>query len=341
MTSQPGRAPLQERLLALTTAAGYRPEDPYVVGVQRRGAAAVFAAGGRSRDGRPLGSSSVVYTASLAKQVTAVCAALFVREGRLDLEDTLARWMPELPGWAADVRLRHLMSHTSGLGERLTFGDLERAGLDRTSDAVIDALVRSDALLSPPGTEHRYSNDGYVCLAIVLERVTGRSLADLARERLFRPLGMTSTRFWSGPAPHPPGAAPLDDALPTPLSVGDGGLWSTAEDLLRWNLALDRDALGVSALVQTPGRLDDGTPLDYAWGVGVREHGGRRVHRHGGRWAGLCAQLVRLDAEGGLVVLALDDDEDRTTALTDALLAELALLAGTTAPVDPDGPLGD
>ena len=118
--------------------------------------------------------------------------------------------------------------------------------------------------------------------------------------------------------------------------MGDGGLWSSAADLLRWNLALDRDALGVSALVQTPGHLDDGTSLDYAWGVGVREHRGRRVHRHGGRWAGLCGQLVRLDGQGGLVVLALDDDEDRTTALADALLAPA--LAG---PVTPGGPLED
>lgn len=79
-------------------------------------------------------------------------------------------------------------------------------------------------------------------------------------------------------------------------------------------------------------------------GVGVREQAGRPVHRHGGRWAGLCAQLVRLDAKGSLVVLALDDDEDRTTGLANALLTELVQRAGlaeTTGPVDPVGPLGD
>ena len=335
MTTQPGTDPSQDRVAALTRAAGYGPEDPYVVGVERHDAPPVFVAGGRSRTGEPLGPASVVYAASLAKQVTATCAALLVREGRLDLEDPLARWLPELPAWAADVRLRQLPSHTSGLPEVATFEELDEAGLDRTTAVVLDALVRAGGLASAPGTEHRYSNVGYVCLTVVLQRVTGRALADLAQERLFSPLGMASTGFWSGPAAHPPGAAPLDPAFPAPLSVGDGGLWSSAVDLLRWDLALDRDTLGVSALVQTPGHLDDGTPLDYAWGVGVREHRGRRVHRHGGRWAGLCAQLVRLDGQGGLVVLALDDDEDRTTALADALLTELA------GPVTPGGPLGD
>ena len=344
MTSQPGLAPLHDRLAALASAAGYGPNDPYVVGVQQVDAPPVFVAGGRTRDDQPLGPRTVVYTASFAKQVTAACAALLVQEGRLDLEDRLVRWLAELPTWAADVRLRHLLSHTSGLPEGVTFEELERAGLDRTTAVVVDALVRSDGLLSRPGTEHRYSNAGYVCLAAVLERLTGRSLADLAHERLLRPLGMPSTRFWSGPAPHPPLAAALDPAYPAPLSVGDVGLWSSAADLLRWNLALDRDVLGVSDLVQTPGRLDDGTPLGYAWGVGVREHAGRRVHRHGGRWAGLSAHLVRLDGEGSLVVLALDDDEDRTTALAEALLAALAEQPGATAPVDPvdpEGPLGD
>ena len=338
VTSQPGTGPLADRVAALTSAAGYGPDDPYVAGVQRNGTPPVFAAGGRTRDRVPLDPGSVVYTASLAKQVTAVCAALLEREGRLDLDDPVVRWMPELPGWAADVKLRHLLSHASGLPDVATFDELERAGLDRTTAVVVDALVRSNGLVSAPGIEHRYSNAGYVCLAVVLERVTGRPLADLTQERLFRPLGMASTRLWSGPAPHPPGAAPLDDAFPAPLSVGDGGLWSSAADLLRWNLAVDRDALGVSALVRTPGRLDDGTPLDYAWGVGVREQADRPVHRHGARWAGLCGQLVRLDGEGSLVVLALDDDEDRASALADALLAELAERTG---PVDPEGPLGD
>ncbi len=87
---------------------------------------------------------------------------------------------------------------------------------------------------------------------------------------------------------------------------------------------MDRDELGVSALLQTPGHLDDGTPLSYAWAVDVREHAGHRIYRHGGSWAGLSAQLVRLAGQGsGFVIIALDDDRDRTAALATALLEDL------------------
>ncbi|MEQ4724495.1 serine hydrolase domain-containing protein [Nonomuraea sp. B19D2] len=155
------------------------------------------------------------------------------------------------------------------------------------------ALARLDHLVSTPGTEYRYCNAGYVCLAVIIERAASRPLPDFAREHVFAPLGMASSRYWPGPARHPPGAVPLDPHYPAPLSLGDGGVWSTATDLIRWNQALERDELGVSALLQTPGRLDDGTRLDYAWALGVREHAGRRIYRHGGRWARLSAARGR------------------------------------------------
>lgn len=308
----------------LISDAGYGAEDPLVVGVQRAGQPPELWTGGRSATGEPLTGTTSVYTASLAKQVTAACAALLVHEGRLDVESSLSRWLPELPPWAAGMRVRHLVAHTSGLPDVPGFAELRRAGLDRTTARVVDALRDRDGLTATPGTEHRYSNAGYVCLGVVVARAAGRSLPDLAAADVFAPLGMAHSVFWPGPAPHPPGAAPLDPAHPAPLSLGDGGLWSSATDLLRWNQALERDELGVSALLQTPGRLDDGSLLDYAWGLGVREHAGRRVYRHGGRWAGLSAQLVRVAGAGSsLVVLALDDDEGRAQRLAAALLAQL------------------
>jgi CubicO group peptidase (beta-lactamase class C family) len=315
---------LRERVAALIGVAGYGVDDPLVVGVQRDNASPVFLVGGRTLAGESLTADAIVYTASLSKQITAACAALLVQEGRLDIESSLAQWMPELPAWADAVRLRHLISHTSGLPEGVEFDDLHRARLDRTTDGVIGALVRVDHLDSAAGTEFRYCNAGYLCLAVIVGRAAGRPLADFAREHVFVPLGMVDSRYWSGPASHPPGAVPLDSHCPAPLSLGDGGVWSTAADILRWNQALERDELGVSAILQAPGRLDDGTWLDYAWGLDVREHVGRRIYRHGGRWAGVSAQLVRLADQGSsFVIIALDDDEDRTAALANAMIEEL------------------
>lgn len=304
--------------------AGYGAHDPLMVGVQQDSAPPVFLTSGRTTAGEPLTAGTIVYTASLSKQITAACAALLVQQGRLDTESTLTQWMPELPTWAGTVRLRHLISHTSGLPEGIEFDDLHRAKLDRTTAGVIDALVRLDHLASTPGTEYRYGNAGYVCLAVIIERAASRPLPDFAREHVFGPLGMANSRYWSGPGQCPPGAAPLDPHYPAPLSVGDGGVWSTAPELIRWNQALERDELGVSTLLQTPGHLDDGTQLDYAWALDVREHAGRRIYRHGGRWAGLSAQLVRLaDQCSSFVIIAMDDDEDRTATLAKAMIEEL------------------
>jgi CubicO group peptidase (beta-lactamase class C family) len=297
----------------LVDAAGYQSTAPVVVGAQL--VDPIFHGGGG------LTADRGIYTASLSKQITAACAALLVRQGRLDTDATLAQWMPELPAWARTVRLRHLIHHTSGLPEGVHIDDILRNEPARTTDAVIRALTRRDHLDRTPGTAYAYCNAGYVCLGVVVSRAAGRPLPDFAQEHVFGPLGMAGTRFWTGPAPHPPGAAPLDPSYPAPLSLGDGGVWSTARDLLRWNRSLLSDDLGVAELTHTPGRLEDGTLLDYAWGVGVRSHHGHRSYWHGGSWPGVTAQLVRIpEKDAGLVVVALDDDSERATKLATAVV---------------------
>jgi CubicO group peptidase (beta-lactamase class C family) len=260
-------------------------------------------------------TTTLIYMASLAKQVTAACAALLVREGLLDVDTTVAEWLPDLPPWSRMVRVRHLLHHTGGLPV-----DVDVAG-DRTTAGILAAARSLDA---PPGTRYAYSNVGYVVLAEIVRRTAGESLPGFAHRRIFAPPAMTQTLFWDGPEPAPPGAAPLDPPRPAPLSLGDGGMWSTAADMLRWADALDHNSLGIGDLIETPGRLDDGTPLDYAWGTGVRTYAGHRAYLHGGAYADVRTVLVRVPEKGlDLVVLALGDHCPRRNTLTDALLDAL------------------
>jgi CubicO group peptidase (beta-lactamase class C family) len=298
--------PLAVTLSQAAAQSGYQRDDPLVIAIGRAGrrpahlARGCFPAGSSgviacSVDpgrGGPT-TSTLIYVASLAKQVVAACAALLVRDGRLDVEEPVS---------VEGVRVRHLIHHTSGLPLDPPAADLEFS----------------------PGTRFSYSNVGYVVLAEVVSRAAGMPLADFARQRIFEPLGMTDSMFWAGPEPAPPGAAPLDPVRPAPLSIGDGGLWSTAADLLRWADGLDADRLGVTDLVQTPGALDDGTPLDYAWGMGIRTRLGRRTFQHGGGFADVRTMLVRVPGEGlDLVILALADRSERRTILTGKLLEAL------------------
>ncbi|MFE3455168.1 serine hydrolase domain-containing protein [Nonomuraea sp. NPDC059194] len=303
------------RLHDLISAAGYTTGEPVAVGLQYGDAPPILAT-----HGPPLTAMTLTYAASLSKQVTAACAALLARRGDLDPGSPLAHWLPHLPAWARAVRVRHLLHHTAALPADADL-DASAHTPDRTSASVLQALARIPALTRRPGTEHTYSNAGYVCLAAVVEQVAGTPLPAFARTHLFTPLGLTSTRFWPGPDPAPPGAAPLHPRHPAPLSLGDGGLWTTLTDLLRWSQALNDDDLALTPMLQTPGRLDDGTPLDYAWGMAVRTHAGHTVYRHGGGWIGLRALQARIPELGlSVALIATRDHTERRLPLMDSLL---------------------
>jgi hypothetical protein len=131
---------------------------------------------------------------------------------------------------------------------------------------------------------------------------------------------MDRSLFWAGPSPSPPTAVlgAAEQTQVTPLSVGDGGLWTSVSNLLRWNEAILSDALGISARMHTPGRLDDGTPLDYAWGVRVFQASGQTVHSHGGDFGNATARLIRLPDIGvSLAALAADNNVHRMDRLAE------------------------
>ena len=317
-----------ERLIA---AAGYDSSTLVAVGVGLP-SLSVLAAHGDGVGGRALDCDAVGYAGSLAKQITGACAALLTQDGTFDVEAPIADMLPELPRWAGTIRARHLIHHTAGLpSTEVVWAQMERSGeSDWTSDGVIAALSTIHELEQQPGTTYAYSNVGYICLARILERLSGNDLNTFARKHFFTPLQMRATTLWSGPARSPATAAlaqPLHS--PAPLSVGDGGLWTSVRDLLRWNAWLLADTSGVAATLHTTGALDDGTPLDYAWGVRVFRVGGHRVESHGGSWKGATAKLVRLPDIGvSFAALARDGSVERMTALSSSLQDEL--LSGTT-----------
>ena len=270
--------------------------------------------------GRPVEAGTPFYVASVTKQLVGVLTAQQVLAGRLDVEAGVRTLLPGLPSWAAPVRVRHLLHHTSGLPG--TSRVLAAAGLVEeralTNAAVLAGLDRLAGPDRPPGKVFAYSNVGYVVLAEVLAAVTGIALPVLARRQVMDPLGLTG---WLG---APPAGTP--DGRRPPGTLGDGGWWTGAADLLTWLDALDRGLLGsgVSALVQTPGRLDDGSPLTYGWGVTVHADGGPTALTHGGSWPGWTAKTVRSRGTGTAVaLLTTSDDADAVSRAAVELHAQL------------------
>jgi CubicO group peptidase (beta-lactamase class C family) len=235
---------------------------------------------------------TVMYAASIAKQVVGLLAAQQVCAGTLAAEDLLSDCMDGLPPWAGTVRVRHLAHHTSGLP---TGWAQTRGG---GSAGALAWLRQLDELETEPGSTYRYSNIGYICLAEIVSRTVGAPVADVAAD-LFTRLGMSDTSL-SDTIPY----EPAEQQLP-PRTVGDGGLWLSVRDLRSWNDAMNRRALGaeVHVLAETPGTLDDGTALDYAWGVRILQHVGRRVVSHGGSWPTWSAKAMRWPDAGVSVAL--------------------------------------
>jgi CubicO group peptidase (beta-lactamase class C family) len=252
---------------------------------------------------------TVMYVASVTKQLVAALVAMVVDEGAMSYHEPVTSYLASLPGWVDRVRVRHLLHHTSGLPELTEPGT---AGLDNLG--VLDRLRSSPAPDARPGTRFCYSNTGYVLLATALEAALQQPVETLARARVFVPLGMADSRL------GPPVPVRLTGRPDVPRTVGDGGWWTSAADLHRWLVALNTARFGapLTRTLETPGRLDDGTPLDYAWGMRVSEVAGRRTLTHGGSWPGWLSKTVRQPAEGVAVCVL-------STAPDEVLVSETAL----------------
>ena len=232
--------------------------------------------------------------ASLTKQFTATAILLLVKDGCLSLDDRVREILPELPAYARDVRVRHLLTHTSGLWAYEDF--VPDSQTTQVHDRDVPALVQhADSLYFRPGSAYRYSNTGYALLALVVERRSGKSFARFLHERIFQPLGMQSTVAYEAgisTVPHRAfGYSPTGDSFsPTDQSstsavLGDGGVYSSTHDLAIWDRALDSRVLLGEQLQQeawSAARLDDGTPTRYGFGWFV-DNGGEdlRVSHHG------------------------------------------------------------
>lgn len=247
-------------------------------------------------------SERVVYGASVAKQFTAFLAALLVAERQWTATARIRALMPELPSWAKQIEVQHLVHHTSGLPGTPTLRDRGVAWpVTWGNPETLRAVVREVVPDRPPGVAWEYCNVGYVLLAVAIERLVDRPFAELAQKRLFDPAGMTTSHF-GRPPPH----ARVSGA--EPATIGDGGLWTTPVDLERWNQAMNSRAFGTAVhdLAERPGRLGDGSLLAQGWGVGIVNTSGRALFHRGGDVEGWTTKVVREPTSATSVVLATD-----------------------------------
>jgi CubicO group peptidase (beta-lactamase class C family) len=254
--------------------------------------------------------STVFNIGSMAKQFTAFTIALLEDEGQLSFDDDIRKHLPEMHDFGQTITIRHLIHHTSGLRgsfpELLALAEWRDADYTTTDD-VFRLLTSQRELNYPPGEEHLYVNSGYVLLAKICERVSGQSFTEFSKRRIFDPLGMTHSFIHDSVFMIIPGRAQgyYDDqtgwfnAPLTDCVVGPTNVYTTVEDLTLWDENFYSGQVGGQAVIEQmhqPGRLNDGSELDYAFGLMVgptHAHRGWQVVEHGGGQGGYGAWMLR------------------------------------------------
>jgi CubicO group peptidase (beta-lactamase class C family) len=266
---------------------------------------------------------------SVSKQVTAAAVHLLAARGRIQLTDDVRQYFPELPVYDAPITLTHLLQHTSGLRDWGAIAGIQgwpRGTRVLNHQHVLDLIVRQRGLNHAVGAAYSYTNSGYSLLAMLVERVSGKSLAAFTAEEFFVPLQMAHTSWRDDFARVVPGRAQayarqgaawrLD--MPFENPHGHGGLLTTIGDLLRWNAAMDARRLGspdVSAAMEVRGVLRDGTPIRYAGGLTHGNWGGTPEIGHDGSTAGYRAHLARWPSVQASAVVLCNAATANATAL--------------------------
>jgi len=255
----------------------------------------------------PISSATVFQLNSTSKQFTAMSIALLAEQGKISLDDDVRKFLPEMPEYESPITIRHLIHHTSGIRDYLDLMGLAGMSDDDyyTDDEAVEMLARQKELNFKPGDQFLYSNSGYFLMSVIVKRVSGKSLHEFAEENIFKPLGMKNTHFHddhtvivknraTGYSPREGGGYRIN--MTTLDMVGDGGVCTTVEDLLLWDQNFYQNKLGGKDLVNqllTPGTLNSGEKLSYAFGLGVGTYMGLKMVSHAGAFAGFRSQMVR------------------------------------------------
>jgi CubicO group peptidase (beta-lactamase class C family) len=271
---------------------------------------------------------------SITKQFVSACILMLAEEGKLSVHDPVARYYPNLTR-AQDITLFDLMSHTSGYPDYYPLDFVDRRMMKPISaDALIHEYA-SGKLDFEPGTRWSYSNTGYIILGRVIERVSGLALGTFLEQRIFKPVRMEHTYFVPKPeqprlargytafALGPPELAPMES--PGWLDAA-GGIFSTATDLVHWDLALAGGQVlkpDSYRLMTTPRKLKNDKTVNYGCGVRITQQAGETIVQHGGAISGFLAFNAMIPRTRSAIVLLSNTEDVRPGPLQESLLSLL------------------
>lgn len=292
----------------------------------------------------PNGPDVIYRIGSTSKQFTAASVSLLALDGKIDFEAPITKYFPEFSQHEPPVLVRHLVHHISGIPDYIGIQFRSGGGSKAWFTPAQSLKVLTTAELEfTPGSKFSYSNSNYLMLAELVRRTSGMNLREFAQARIFGPLGMHMTHFqdrhdevvfgrshgYSRQDEKDRGEWKVDI---THLDhVGDGGVFTTVEDLVKWDANFYDNQLGHGQefldLMHTRGVLNNGETIPYARGLGLKLHRGLPTVSHGGAWVGYLAEMVRFPEQRfSVIVLANQTSVSPTTLarkVSDICLEEL------------------
>lgn len=271
--------------------------------------------------------------ASVTKHFTCLAYLLLCEDGKAGVDDPIATYLPEMHAVTHGVTARQLMGNLGGLRDAHDLS-WQFCGTGRAvSSADLLSLYRDiDSVNAAPGTTWIYSNAGYLMLSVAIERITGQSLEDVLRERIFDPVGMYATLLRRWDTDFVPNSATLHMMNPTggyeksylgSASAGEGGIVSTIDDMLRWLAHINAPVVGNTAtweLMKEPQRLTNGTLTGYSLGLITGQYRGVETISHIGGAIGGSARMLKVPAAGLDIVIMVNRGDVSATPLSERIL---------------------
>ena len=300
----------------------------------------------------PIDAQTNFRLASFTKQFTAMCIMLLVHDGKLRYDDHLTGIFPEFPAYGKSITVRNLLNHTSGLRDyedilMKQYPNTPEDKIPQILDAgVLKLLEQQSAGDFPAGSKWEYSNSGYALLAMIVEKVSGEPFGEFLHERIFAPLKMNDTLAFEKGKNEVPRRAyghtreknvwRQTDQSPTSAVLGDGGIYSSIDDLAKWDRALRehgllsesemKPALTPVQLAAGPAKFPDGSPVSYGFGWFLAPYRGQARVSHDGETVGFRTTIQRFpDDNLSIIVLANRSDvnpEELALKVADLYLRE-------------------
>ncbi len=303
----------------------------------------------------PITPQTAFRLASVSKQFTAMAVMILAERGQLAYDDPVVKFLPELGRFGDGITIRHLLTHTGGLPDYYDALEEASTGTMPDTEAAMTFLAGWGEPLFPAGERYEYSNPGYEMLALVVERAAGRRFGQFVEDNIFAPLGMNASVIRDSSEPEIPNRAlgyqraevgfTLDDEHNLNHIIGSGGMYSSVEDLVRWDKALYTDTLVRRETLEeawSTVRLAGGdeSPYGFGWRLGNYGGLGERVC-HSGHWLGFSNFIARYP-ERRLTVIVLSNISDFESEELAGRIVDLihpsTLIAGATVVDGTGGP---